>query len=108
MRKNAGHRLAGVNVRHRARFAYLDAVLPDGAIAPLCRCATAARQANGDLRSTAPATTTTKTPSYPAATPSAPHKKPSTAPAASTSKTPPPGPKPPTNKRAGALRSLAG
>jgi hypothetical protein len=29
--------LAGVAVRHRARFAYLDAVLPDGTTQPLCR-----------------------------------------------------------------------
>jgi hypothetical protein len=29
--------LAGTVVRHRARFAYLDAVLPDGTIQPLCR-----------------------------------------------------------------------
>ena len=29
--------LADVHVRHRARFAYLDAVLPDGTTEPLCR-----------------------------------------------------------------------
>ena len=29
--------LATVQVRHRARFAYLDAVYPDGTIQPLCR-----------------------------------------------------------------------
>jgi hypothetical protein len=29
--------LSGVAVRHRAQFAYLDAVLPDGTTAPLCR-----------------------------------------------------------------------
>jgi len=29
--------LAGIQVRHRARFAYLDALLPDGTTEPLCR-----------------------------------------------------------------------
>jgi hypothetical protein len=29
--------LRGVDVRYRGRFAYLDAVLPDGTIQPLCR-----------------------------------------------------------------------
>lgn len=29
--------LSGVQVRHRAQFAYLDAVLPDGEVLPLCR-----------------------------------------------------------------------
>jgi hypothetical protein len=29
--------LAGIAVRHRARFAYLDALLPDGTATPLCR-----------------------------------------------------------------------
>lgn len=29
--------LSGVQVRHRARFAYLDALLPDGTTQPLCR-----------------------------------------------------------------------
>lgn len=29
--------LAGVNIRHRGGFAYLDALMPDGDIQPLCR-----------------------------------------------------------------------
>jgi hypothetical protein len=29
--------LSGIQIRHRARFAYLDAMLPDGTTQPLCR-----------------------------------------------------------------------
>ena len=54
-------------------------------------CATADQPTSGASPSTGPATTTTKTPTSPPATQSAPAKKPSTPPAASTSTTPPPG-----------------
>ena len=72
---------------------------PTGRSCGCAGCATPARPETGASRSTEPATTTTKTPTYPPASWAAPPKTPSTPPAASTSPTPPPGPEPPTNLR---------
>ena len=88
-----------INTRYRAGFAYIDAVVDEETIR-LCRLATEDQPTNGASPSTGPATTTTRTPTYPPATRSEPVKRPSTPPAGSTSTTQPPGPHPRrTNRR---------
>src|SRR5271166_3297346 len=91
--------LSEIRMRYRAGFAYVDGVLADGEVLRLCRLRYAGRHENGALRSTEPATTTTKTRSCPTDSWAVHPKTPSTPPAASTSQTPPPGPEPPTNLR---------
>lgn len=86
--------LPGVQVRHRARFAYLEAVLPDGTTQPQSRLRYGGSAHQRGFAIYRASHDGYKTALCQAATPSAP-KKPSTAPAASA--IPPPGPKPPTN-----------
>ncbi len=91
--------LSQIHTRYRAGFAYSMASCPTARCSGCAGCATPARHENGALRSTEPATTTTKTRSCPPDLWAAHPKTPSTPPAASTSQTPLPGPKPPTNLR---------
>jgi hypothetical protein len=57
--------ISRINTRYRAGFAYVDAVLPGGDSYRCAGCATPATPTSGASRSTAPATTTTRTRSYP-------------------------------------------
>ena len=84
-------RLASVDVRFHGEFAYVTGHLPDGSQLPFAACGTPDTPAPGVSRSTAPATTTTRTAYLPTGQPSGTPEKPSTAPADSTSPTPPPG-----------------
>ena len=54
-------------MRYRGVFAYVDGVLADGTTCRYAGCATPAQPTSGASRSTWPATTATKTPSYPTA-----------------------------------------
>jgi hypothetical protein len=95
--------LTDVQMRYRAGFAYVDGLLTDGAVLPLCRLRYLGSASIWGFVIYRASTTTTKTTSYPAAhRPAAPRKL-STAPAASTSTTPPPGAKAPDESTGGPL-----
>jgi hypothetical protein len=68
--------LAGVKVRYCGTFAYVSGQLNDGEVLPLCRLRYGGSAARWGLRSTWPAGTATRTPSYQTATPPAPPKTP--------------------------------
>jgi hypothetical protein len=68
--------LANVDVRFRGAFAYVSAQLPDSDPLPLMRLRYGGSAARWASRSTAPATRTTKIPTYPTASPPAPPKTP--------------------------------
>lgn len=83
--------LADLRMRYRAGFAYVDGLIADGPVIPLCRLHYLGSATTWASPSTEPATATTKTTTCPAAHPPAPPKKSSTAPAASTWPTRPSG-----------------
>ena len=91
--------LAGVQIRYRAGFAYVDGVLPDGDQLKLCRLRYAGSASQWGFAIYRASHNDYEDSYLPTGSWAAPPKTPSTPPAASTSATPPPGPEPPTNLR---------